>query len=99
MRAWSCELCDSVHTKNPNNCRKCGHHVFRPVYTDELRERSEGNPNIDPIELDYTVGSPRDYDIESSPDLNLDGSIKRREAESNADKPSSIFGRILTWFR
>ncbi|WP_440989246.1 amino acid permease [Haloarchaeobius baliensis] len=102
MRGWACKRCAEIHTQNPNECRNCGHGIFRPVSKSELSERSTGGDTPEPFTPTYTVGSAPDEEVEKSPDVNLDGSINRPDEEDdpNAQKQEGgLLARLLRWFR
>lgn len=78
MLSWACHRCDTLHTQNPEECRSCGHGIFRPVGQSELSERSVGGKSPEPYTVDATTGTTKKGDIESSPDVRPDGSINRK---------------------
>lgn len=92
---WACDRCRTVHTQNPDECRNCSHRVFDPIGPGEVERRSEGVESPDPVSVDRTqvMGTERDPDYESSPDVSLDGSVESGEANaeltSTAPQPTS----------
>lgn len=100
MRAWACERCDELHTQNPSECRNCGHGVFRPISESELRQRSSPSDGPDSFTPEHTVGSLPEEEVEKSPDVNPDGSIKRpddADGEQDDAGDAGLLARIRAW--
>lgn len=85
--AWACEQCDTLHTQNPAECRDCGHNIFNPVSDAELRQRSTGNKSTESKseQAVQTLGTTSEPDVESSPDVAIDGSIPATSDSSNGE--------------
>ena len=94
---WKCKRCGTVHTQNPVECRNCSNSNFRPMTAEETASESTGVESPEPIDPDdsaRTVSSMEGGD--SSPDVNLDGSIARGDSKASDDtaSDSSLFSRF-----
>jgi hypothetical protein len=98
MDAWACDRCDEVHVTNPNACRSCGHHVFRPLSAGELERRTEGGEAPGSVEPETTVGSTAEPEFDSSPGVAPDGSVERDE-QSERVRRRRLLDRLLGWLR
>jgi predicted nucleic acid-binding Zn-ribbon protein len=87
--AWACERCDTLHTQNPAECRDCGHNIFKPVSDAELRRRSTGTESPESMseQAVQTMGTSSKPDMESSPDVAIDGSIA---GDATSDSMTSL---------
>lgn len=102
--AWACDRCDTLHTRNPKQCRSCGFSRFRPVSDSELRDRSSGGESpasLSPDEIG-SAGSAPDTDSvgTKSPDVAVDGSVKgdSSQSESGNESSSGFWERIRNLF-
>ena len=76
--AWACDRCDTIHTQNPSECRKCGHQIFQPVSDEQLEQQSRGvqSPEAAEVNRNQTIGTESEAQYAASPDVAVDGSIE-----------------------
>lgn len=68
----------------------------------ELEQRTSGVNAPDPIEVDRTAGTTPKPDFDSSPDVAVDGSIKRSEDDTEpatTTGQSGLVARVVSWIR
>ena len=89
--AWACDRCDTIHTQNPSECRKCGHQIFQPVSDEQLKQQSRGvqSPEAAEVNRNQTIGTESEAQYAESPDVAVDGSIENdRQVEDPVEKSS-----------
>ena len=99
--AWACDRCDTIHTQNPSECRKCGHQIFQPVSDEQLKQQSLGvqGPEAAEVNRNQTIGTESEAQYAESPDVAVDGSIENdRQVEDPVEKSSSPSSSLQSIF-
>ena len=93
---WECDRCGQVHTRNPTECRSCGHRLLASVSDAELQSRSEGRDDPEPLELgSRSPGSPPEDDLYSGPDTAPDGSLIRPgDSDERTEREVGLLNRF-----
>lgn len=89
---YACDRCGEIHASNPRRCRSCGATVFSPVSVSNLRDRTQDRTipdSLDPSKIPQVGKSSPDVELNSSPDVTVDGSVKRGESTNTETNEAS----------
>ena len=88
---WACNQCGTIHTQNASQCRECGHQILRPATDAELQRQSSGIDEPESMDTVSRTGESVDPEYQSSPDVNIDGSLASTDSETvTGDTPGGI---------
>jgi hypothetical protein len=69
------------------------------VSGEKLEQASDGIEGPDSVEVEHTVGTADEYSVESSPDVAVDGSIKRSDEPEEQQEDRGFIARVIAWLR